>query len=248
MGPLRHIIAALALAAAAFPASASAEPRDRYAHHIAEASQRFGVPVAWIERVIRAESGGRTHLGGRPIVSHAGAMGLMQLMPGTWRELRAELRLGSDPHAPRDNILAGTAYLRKMYDRFGYPGLFAAYNAGPARYASYLAGRSALPAETRAYLVATAGAAAPARQATAARPPPAHPASEHRASAPLFYPLQGRGAGLNSSAVVRQTALAADSARDRSAPSADTGGTPPIPSVEPQDRRKQSGLFALPPR
>jgi soluble lytic murein transglycosylase-like protein len=106
------------------------------AHH--EASGRFGVPESWIRRVIRAESGGRTMMNGRPIVSHAGAMGLMQLMPGTWREMRAALRLGHDPHYPRDNILAGTAYLRAMYERFGYPGLFGAYNAGPARFAEHL--------------------------------------------------------------------------------------------------------------
>jgi SLT domain-containing protein len=79
-------------------------------------------------------------------------MGLMQIMPGTWRDMRAALGLGNDPHAPRDNILAGTAYLRAMYDRFGYPGLFAAYNAGPARYARHLATGRRLPAETIAYV------------------------------------------------------------------------------------------------
>ncbi len=122
-----------------------------------EAAQRFGLPVAWIERVMQAESGGRTMLEGRPIVSRAGAMGLMQLMPGTWAEMRAALGLGGDPFDPRDNILAGTAYLRRMYDRFGYPGMFAAYNAGPRRYAAYLAGRRPLPAETVAYLAAVGG-------------------------------------------------------------------------------------------
>jgi soluble lytic murein transglycosylase-like protein len=88
-------------------------------------------------------------------------MGLMQLMPGTWAAMRARLGLGADPHAPRDNILAGTLYLRLMYDRFGYPGLFGAYNAGPGRYASYLAGRASLPGETRNYMAAVAGAARP---------------------------------------------------------------------------------------
>ncbi|WP_066682465.1 lytic transglycosylase domain-containing protein, partial [Sphingomonas sp. CCH9-E2] len=122
-----------------------------------EAAQRFGLPVAWIERVMQAESGGRTMLQGRPIVSRAGAMGLMQLMPGTWAEMRAALGLGSDPFDPRDNILAGTAYLRRMYDRFGYPGMFAAYNAGPGRYAAYLAGRQPLPGETIAYLATVGG-------------------------------------------------------------------------------------------
>lgn len=140
-----------------------ASPVDRWHHHIEEAAARFGMPAIWIERVMRAESGGQTTLRGRPIVSHAGAMGLMQLMPGTWKDMRRELRLGNDPHDPRDNILAGTRYLRQMYDRFGYPGLFAAYNAGPARYAGYLAGRNGLPFETRAY-VAALGAASSTRQ------------------------------------------------------------------------------------
>jgi soluble lytic murein transglycosylase-like protein len=76
-------------------------------------------------------------------------MGLMQLMPATWASMRSALGLGADPYQPRDNILAGTAYLRAMYDRFGFPGLFGAYNAGPGRYgASVNAGRS-LPVETR---------------------------------------------------------------------------------------------------
>ena len=104
-----------------------------------------------------AESAGLTMLGGRPITSRAGAMGLMQLMPATWREMRAALDLGTDPHGPRDNIAAGACYLRRMYDRFGYPGLFAAYNAGPERYADHLATRRQLPGETRAYLAMLVG-------------------------------------------------------------------------------------------
>ena len=135
MAGLRVAITALALLAAA---PAGAQSVVHWRPYIEAASARFGVPVEWIERVMRAESGGRTMLDGRPITSHAGAMGLMQLMPGTWSEMRARLGLGSDPHSPRDNILAGTLYLRLMYDRFGYPGLFAAYNAGPARYAEHV--------------------------------------------------------------------------------------------------------------
>ncbi|SBV32282.1 Putative lytic transglycosylase (fragment) [uncultured Sphingopyxis sp.] len=155
---MRIAFAALALVMAV---PARAEPVDRWQPYIVEASARYGIPVEWIERVMRAESGGRTTLDGRPIVSPAGAMGLMQLMPGTWADMRARLGLGHDPHAPRDNILAGTYYLRLMYDRFGYPGLFGAYNAGPARYSAWLAGRSRLPGETRAYMVAVADHSAP---------------------------------------------------------------------------------------
>lgn len=115
--------------------------------HIAEAARRFGIPQPWIRAVMEVESAGNQRA-----VSHAGAMGLMQIMPGTWAELRAAHRLGNDPFDPRDNILAGTAYLRQMYDRFGSPGFLAAYNAGPARYQDHLDTGRALPRETRNYL------------------------------------------------------------------------------------------------
>lgn len=114
---------------------------------IDEASLRFGVPVAWIEAVIAVESGGE-----RNAVSIKGAMGLMQLMPATWRQLRADLGLGVDPFDRRDNVLAGVAYLRELYDRFGRQGFLAAYNAGPTRYQAYLAGAKRLPPETVAYV------------------------------------------------------------------------------------------------
>jgi len=119
-----------------------------FAVYIAEAAQRFGIPAAWIRAVMRAESAGDVRA-----ISSAGAMGLMQIMPDTWAELRVRHRLGRDPYDPRDNILAGAAYLREMYDRYGSPGFLAAYNAGPGRYEEYLAGRP-LPAETRAYVAA----------------------------------------------------------------------------------------------
>ena len=164
MAGLKITLVAVALL---WAAPAAADPLDRWSAHIGEASSRFGIPVAWIRRVMRAESAGRTTLGGRPIVSRAGAMGLMQLMPGTWAQLRRVLGLGSDPHDPRDNILAGTAYLRMMYDRFGYPGLFSAYNAGPARYARHLATGRRLPQETVAYVANVAGRDAPAPAAAA---------------------------------------------------------------------------------
>lgn len=136
------------------------DPVARWRPYTDEAVTRCRVPVAWIERVIRAESGGLTTLGGRPITSRAGAMGLMQLMPATWTAMRQRLALGFDPHDPRDNIIAGSCYLRSMYDRFGYPGLFAAYNAGPGRYADYLASGRPLPEEARAYLATLVGSGA----------------------------------------------------------------------------------------
>lgn len=123
---------------------------DPYGPYIAEAAQRFGVPEAWIRAVMRVESAGDVRA-----ISSAGAMGLMQVMPATWADLRARHRLGANPYDPRDNILAGAAYLREMHDRYGSPGFLAAYNAGPGRYEEYLAGRP-LPAETRAYVAALA--------------------------------------------------------------------------------------------
>jgi hypothetical protein len=120
-----------------------------YAAYVAEASQRFRIPAAWIRAVIRVESAGN-----RRAVSSKGAMGLMQVMPATWDELRIRYRLGKDPYDPRDNILAGTAYLRELHDRYDWPGFLAAYNAGPRRYEYYLAGKRSLPPETRAYVAA----------------------------------------------------------------------------------------------
>ena len=169
LAPLVAVSLALAMPMAApasdppqaSPAAVPVSPAvERWRPIIAEASQRFGVPQAWIAAVMQAESAGQTHRNGRPIISHAGAMGLMQVMPGTWATMRRQHGLGPDPYQPRDNIMAGTAYLRAMFDRFGYPGLFAAYNAGPARYAEHLRTGRRLPGETRAYIAQLARAPA----------------------------------------------------------------------------------------
>lgn len=140
------------LAQIASPASAAvAHP---HAPHIAEASRRFGIPAAWIVAVMRAESAGDVGA-----VSSAGAMGLMQVMPDTWAELRVRYGLGRNPYDPRDNILAGTAYLREMWDRYGdIAAMLAAYNAGPARYDEHRSKGRPLPTETRAYVASLAPA------------------------------------------------------------------------------------------
>ncbi|BBC71701.1 lytic transglycosylase [Altererythrobacter sp. B11] len=151
----RRILAAFALLALNCPAPASAQPaaidrrtrRIDIATHVREAARRFGLPERWIYAVIRTESAGRTRA-----VSSAGAMGLMQLMPGTWARQRARFALGNDPFDPRDNILAGASYLREMFDRYGTKGFLAAYNAGPGRYEQWLSARRPLPLETRKYV------------------------------------------------------------------------------------------------
>lgn len=124
--------------------------------YIEEASRRFGVPVSWIRSVMQAESAGQQFLNGAPITSPKGAMGLMQVMPATYADLRARYGLGPDPYDPRDNVLAGTAYIREMYDRFGAPGFLAAYNAGPGRAGDWPSRGRSLPDETRRYLAEVA--------------------------------------------------------------------------------------------
>ncbi|TNJ40878.1 lytic transglycosylase domain-containing protein [Phaeobacter sp. B1627] len=127
--------------------SVSASEQQPIDIHIADAARRFDIPQPWIRAVMEVESAGNPRA-----VSHAGAMGLIQIMPGTWPELRVAYRLGNDPFDTRDNILAGNAYLRQMYDRLGSPGFLAAYNAGPARDQNHLDTGRALPRETRNYL------------------------------------------------------------------------------------------------
>jgi len=149
---LRLALTALALfgGVPAFGQDAAEQAQPRrvdIAAHVAEASQRFGVPEQWIYAVMRTESAGRIGA-----VSSAGAMGLMQLMPGTWARQRARFGLGADPFNPRDNIMAGTSYLREMYDSYGATGTLIAYNAGPGRYEDWRDRGRPLPSETRAYV------------------------------------------------------------------------------------------------
>ncbi|MGZ5937808.1 MAG: lytic transglycosylase domain-containing protein [Rhizomicrobium sp.] len=125
---------------------------NRWNRLIAEASRRFSVPQPWIRAVLVTESGGRTMAGeNQPLVSSAGAMGLMQLMPDTYRDMRAQYGLGADPQDPHDNIFAGAAFLRRLFLTYGYPAMFAAYNDGPGNLADRLLHGELLPEETRRY-------------------------------------------------------------------------------------------------
>jgi hypothetical protein len=164
------LVALLAACASHGPRTSSAEEAARYAAHargnytppgppedpwgpyIREASKRYDVPDVWIRSVMRVESGGHEYINGQLITSGAGAMGLMQVMPETYDGLRDRHRLGDDPYDPHNNILAGTAYLREMYDIYGSPGFLAAYNAGPRRLDDYLSNNRPLPDETRRYV------------------------------------------------------------------------------------------------
>ena len=219
---LRLALAALVLfgGAPAFGQVAAEQMQRRtvdIAAHVAEASQRFGIPEQWIYAVMRTESAGRIGA-----VSSAGAMGLMQLMPGTWARQRARFGLGSDPFNPRDNIIAGASYLREMYDSYGTSGMLAAYNAGPGRYEQWRDGGRALPAETRAYVAKIAPMLQPGSTATVV------------ASASPGQPLR--------IAWTQSGLFAARSGATEAAPGADIGeGTAAAPPASPRPLR---GLFA----
>lgn len=192
--PSRPFLAAFALLAACsdgVAAQVQPEPPtsapavvDPVSAAVAEASRRFGLPEHWIRAVMRVESAGRADA-----VSRAGAMGLMQVMPGTYAELRVRYGLGSDPFAIRDNVMAGTAYLREMFDRYGATGMLAAYNAGPGRWEEYRAGVRPLPTETVGYLARLgpvldiAAVPLPPARITASAPTPFE--------APIFVALHG---------------------------------------------------------
>jgi soluble lytic murein transglycosylase-like protein len=156
----RHIVAAIVRVAPVAPSEFDKEAAmtpgalmNRWDPLITDAARRFGVSQAWIRAVMRMESGGRTMLEeNMPITSDKGAMGIMQLMPETYAEMRAQFRLGANPYDPHDNVFAGAAYLRWLYLKYGFPAMFAAYNAGPGELDDHLQNGRDLPAETRAYI------------------------------------------------------------------------------------------------
>lgn len=146
-----------ARAARSYPAPGTSD--DPWGPYVREAALHFSVPERWIRAVMQQESGGRL-IGsdGTLVTSPVGAMGLMQVMPQTYAVLQQHYQLGPDPYEPHDNIMAGTAYIREMYDRFGAPAFLAAYNAGPERLQGYLTNGDPLPDETVGYLSSVAPA------------------------------------------------------------------------------------------
>jgi len=151
----RHFVLTLALGAL-LPAHAGARPThcgmQRWQPYIAHAARRFHIRERWLRAIVLVESSGCAARGRHPVRSRAGAMGLMQLEPITWRRFRRQLHLRRNPYDPRENILVGAAYLRELYQRFGPAGFLAAYNAGPGRYRQYVSEGRPLPPATLAYL------------------------------------------------------------------------------------------------
>ena len=101
----------------------------RYDHLIAEASRRYGVNESLLKAIIKAESGFNPRA-----VSKKGDKGLMQLMPENIRAFRL-----TDPFDPRENIMGGTRYFKRMINRYGgeLSLAIAAYNAGPEKVDQY---------------------------------------------------------------------------------------------------------------
>jgi membrane-bound lytic murein transglycosylase B len=139
---------------------------NRWQPLVQQASKKFGMPAAWIRVVIQMESGGRTMIAeDKQITSKVGAVGLMQLMPDTYKDMRKQYKLGANPFNPHDNIMAGAAYLKWLHGKYGFPAMFVAYNDGPGNLEAKQTKGRALPAETRNYvskICATLGVAVPA--------------------------------------------------------------------------------------
>lgn len=112
-----------------------------YRQLVREVAQKHGLDPNLAEAVMAQESGGRPDAR-----SPVGATGLMQLMPGTAKDL------GVDPNDPAQNVEGGVRYLKQQIDKFGVAGGLAAYNAGPGRVMKVGGRFDALPDETKNYV------------------------------------------------------------------------------------------------
>jgi len=106
-------------------AAAAAPAQSSYGEIIARAAEKYSLPAALLRAVAKAESGFNPRA-----CSSAGAMGLMQLMPSTAREVGVD-----NPWDPEENIEGGARYLRQLLDQYAnnVPLALAAYNAGPGQ-------------------------------------------------------------------------------------------------------------------
>ena len=97
---------------------------NKYDHIIMEASRRYELPFSLVKAIIKVESGFNSKA-----VSKKGAVGLMQIMPENHGFLNIR-----DPYDPRENIMGGAFYLKRLLNRFKgkLPLALAAYNAGPS--------------------------------------------------------------------------------------------------------------------
>ncbi len=165
-------------------------PVSDYAPIFDAAGQEWNVDPNLLRAMAQQESGGKPR-----IVSSAGAQGVMQIMPGTQRDLGV-----TDPNDPQQSIFGGAKYMSQLLDQYKSPELaLAAYNAGPDRVDNHLATGNPLPRETQAYVpaisanyqrMAKAPAASAAPAATSAAPA-VQPASDEASRNAAFLSRSG---------------------------------------------------------
>lgn len=114
--------------------------------YLDQRADQYGIPRSVARAVMQQESGGNPNA-----ISPAGAIGLMQLMPGTARELRV------NPNDPYQNIDGGLRYLAQNAEKYGLTGALAAYNGGPGRWEKTGGDLSLMPAETQNYVKSIQG-------------------------------------------------------------------------------------------
>jgi soluble lytic murein transglycosylase-like protein len=135
--------------------TATRKGSHKYENEIISAAEKIGLPKEIAIHAAFKETGNLKNP--ETARSRAGAIGVMQLMPGTAKEL------GVDPYNPQENIMGGVTYLKKLYDKYQDPQLtLMAYNAGPGRLDRALKsekGIASLPSETLAYRMAQGGIA-----------------------------------------------------------------------------------------
>jgi hypothetical protein len=132
------------------PAERRARGGHKYENMVAAEAERIGLDPNIAVHALYKETGNLKNP--ESARSRAGAIGVMQLMPRTAKEL------GVDPLIPEENIRGGVMYLKQMYDKYQDPTLaLAAYNAGPGRVDRALKsgqGIASLPRETQNYVIA----------------------------------------------------------------------------------------------
>jgi soluble lytic murein transglycosylase-like protein len=178
-------------------------------HAIVNAARNEGIDPKWALAIAHQESGAQHYdANGNPKVSSAGAIGTMQLMPETAKDL------GVNPYDPGQNIQGGVHYLKQMLDRYGGDVQLAsaAYNAGPKRVDAFVNKGTPLPGETQNYVPSVMAFAGDAASGIGSRgtglstapdsvnAPPAKAAPKSGIGSPDFYQsLMAAGLGMMAS-------------------------------------------------
>lgn len=220
MGQFRFVFAGIVVAAARVSSTGFARPAASTAAcvaHAQEAAIRSGLGVDVITRVMAAESRGHPDA-----VSPKGAIGCMQIMPATWAYLSPRYGLGQSPFDARMNMIGGALYLAELTRKFGLPGAFAAYNAGPARYTRYAVSGVPLPEESVAYAARLGGAVVAAN---------AEPPRARWQEASLFIGTGAERRSPSTDATHRELATLPHFSQ------------PPVPANEPRPSRRLATLF-----